>query len=207
MSWSMLGQDGQRKYLTRSEVNAFLAEAKRNVPTVMAFCWVLAATGCRISEALELKPDNIDYNTGSIVFRSLKKRGKRVYRAVPIPDGLLKILRRQAPKRDQQLLWAWSRMTAYRRVCEIMSEAGIKGAYASPKGLRHAFGVNAVQSGVPLNLVQRWLGHADIKTTAIYTSALGDEERAIASRMWGKQYTDPALIPPSRQAPARRTHL
>jgi integrase len=35
-----------------------------------------------------------------------------------------------------------------------------------------------------VNLVQRWLGHAQIGTTAIYAEAVGDEERAIASRMW-----------------------
>lgn len=57
--------------------------------------------------------------------------------------------------------------------------------HATPKGLRHGFGVAAVQSGVPLNLVQRWLGHAKLETTAIYTNAIGDEERAIAARLWG----------------------
>ncbi|WP_296583951.1 tyrosine-type recombinase/integrase [Xanthobacter sp.] len=55
---------------------------------------------------------------------------------------------------------------------------------ASPKGLRHAFGVHAVRSGVPLILVQKWLGHEDIATTAIYTNVLGPEEREIAERMW-----------------------
>jgi integrase len=76
-------------------------------------------------------------------------------------------------------------MTGYRRIREVMLEAGIRGSYATPKGLRHGFGVRAIQAQVPLNLVQRWLGHADIKTTAIYTNAMGPEEREIASRMWG----------------------
>jgi integrase len=33
-----------------------------------------------------------------------------------------------------------------------------------PKGLRHGFGVNAFQSLVPPHLVQRWLGHASLRT-------------------------------------------
>ncbi len=41
-----------------------------------------------------------------------------------------------------------------------------------------------MRSGVPLDLVQRWLGHANIATTAIYTRVLGPEEREIAARMW-----------------------
>jgi site-specific recombinase XerD len=39
-------------------------------------------------------------------------------------------------------------------------------------------------SGVPLNLLQRWLGHAQLTTTAIYANAIGPEERQIAERMW-----------------------
>lgn len=35
-----------------------------------------------------------------------------------------------------------------------------------------------------MNLVQRWLGHASMKTTAIYLLAIGAEECEIASRMW-----------------------
>jgi integrase len=37
---------------------------------------------------------------------------------------------------------------------------------------------------VPINLVQRWLGHASMTTTAIYLQAMGFEEREIAARMW-----------------------
>jgi integrase/recombinase XerD len=56
----------------------------------------------------------------------------------------------------------------------------------TPKGLRHSFGIHAIRSGVPLNLVQRWLGHASMTTTAIYRDALGEEEREIAARMWAR---------------------
>jgi len=67
-----------------------------------------------------------------------------------------------------------------------MEEAGITaGARATPRGLRHGFGVAAVSSGVPLNLARRWLGHAQISTTAIYANVMGPEERSIAKKMWG----------------------
>ena len=66
-----------------------------------------------------------------------------------------------------------------------MRAAGIAdGPHQMPKGIRHAFGIHAVRSRVPLNLVQRWLGHAMLSTTAIYANALGAEERGIAARMW-----------------------
>jgi site-specific recombinase XerD len=66
-----------------------------------------------------------------------------------------------------------------------MAAAQIDGTQASPKGLRHGFGVAAVSAGIPLNLVQKWLGHAQLSTTAIYADAVGTEEKNIAARMWG----------------------
>jgi integrase/recombinase XerD len=34
-------------------------------------------------------------------------------------------------------------------------------------------------------MVQKWLGHADLATTAIYADAVGAEAKEIAQRMWG----------------------
>lgn len=58
------------------------------------------------------------------------------------------------------------------------------GPWSTCKGLRDGFGVNAIHRNVPLHLVQRWLGHANIATTTIYTEVIGPEEQEIASRMW-----------------------
>jgi site-specific recombinase XerD len=50
--------------------------------------------------------------------------------------------------------------------------------------LRHGFGVAAVSKGIALNMVQKWLGHSQLTTTAIYANAVGEEEQNIAARMW-----------------------
>ena len=65
-----------------------------------------------------------------------------------------------------------------------MSLADVSKTAAMPKGLRHAFGVAAFRSSVPPHLVQRWLGHASLETTAIYADVAGQEEREFASRIW-----------------------
>ena len=64
-----------------------------------------------------------------------------------------------------------------------MNGAGVSGKRASPRGFRHAFGVGTLQAGVPLNLVQRWLGHASMEKTAIYADVGGPEERVFAERL------------------------
>jgi hypothetical protein len=50
--------------------------------------------------------------------------------------------------------------------------------------MARGFGDAAVSTGIPLNLVQKWLGHARLTTTAIYADARGAEEKDIAERMW-----------------------
>jgi integrase len=76
-------------------------------------------------------------------------------------------------------------MTAWRQVTAVMVAADIPaGPHRSPKGLRHGFGVHAIASGVPLNMLSKWMGHASLEVTAIYADALGTEERGIAARMW-----------------------
>jgi integrase/recombinase XerD len=183
--------EGLRKYLTAGERDAFLREADRAVRTL---CMTLAYAGCRLSEALALTADRVDLAAGVLTFESLKKRRSGVYRSVPIPPALLDALDMVHGIRELQSarargrgarLWPWSRMTGWRAVHRVMASARLEGPHASPKGLRHGFGVAAVSTGIPLNLVQKWLGHAQLTTTAIYADAVGAEEKDIARRMWG----------------------
>ncbi len=185
-------QQGNRKYLTKAEREAFIDAAKRAKPEIETFCLTLAYTGARISEVLALVPLRVDTSANAIIFECLKKRQRGIYRAVPVPADLLMRLDhvhgveawRSNPNFNQRRIWAWSRTTAWSRVRTIMLAAGITAGPVMPKALRHAFGVGGTQAGVPLNLIQRWLGHADIQTTAIYTNVMGDEERNLAARMW-----------------------
>jgi len=177
---------GQRKYLTPTQRQEFLRAAAEAPREVFTFCGTLAHGGCRISEALALTGTRVDIEAGVIVFESLKKRRKGIFRAVPVPSAFLQTL---DAAHDVGLLggarlWRWSRTTAWRRVKEVMAAAGIHGLYATPKGVRHGFGIKATTSEVPLNMTQKWMGHARIETTAVYTNAVGPEEQKLAERMW-----------------------
>lgn len=183
---------GNRKYLTVAERTAFLVAAKGLPADVRSFCLTLSYTGARISEVLSLTPGRIDFAAKLIIIESLKKRRRGGFRAVPIPDAVLAELdsvhNARAAQRDaglsQQKLWPWCRTTAWARVKECMAIAQVVGPQASPKGLRHAFAVGALQAGVPINFVKKWLGHARLSTTEIYADAVGDEESSIAARFW-----------------------
>ncbi|WP_422383295.1 tyrosine-type recombinase/integrase [Roseibium album] len=175
--------DGRRLYLNGSERNSFLETARRSPERTRLLCEVMAYSGCRISEALSLSVQSFQVQTGVVSVRSLKKRGKIVFREIPLPPSVVEELHDFFENHTARL-WPMSRQTAWRHLKHVMGVAGIDGPQANPKGLRHAFGIHAIASNVPLHMLQRWLGHADMKTTAIYAQAVGPEERQIAARMW-----------------------
>lgn len=175
---------GRRKYLCGNEARRFLTAADRMDDASRIFCHLLAFTGCRISEGLALTPERLDAEAGRVIFRTLKRR-KLSFRAVPVPPALMNDLRRLARGNSaDRPLWSWCRQTAWRHVRWAMTEAGITGAQASPKGLRHGFGIANAEQNIPASLTQRWMGHARLDTTAIYQHAVGREERAFAKRLW-----------------------
>ncbi len=189
----LFDRSGHRKYLTGAEWRAFLSAARNADPDVRTFCFVLAYTGARLSEVRALTAQSIDFANDAIVIECLKRRQRGIYRSVPVPMELIALLEnahrislmRADPTARTQLLWPWSRTTAWARVKEVCKAAGVPEAVAMPKALRHSFGVEgATQANIPLGIIKRWLGHARLESTIIYCEAVGAEERALAARMW-----------------------
>jgi integrase/recombinase XerD len=180
---ALFDQRGNRKYLIARERLAFVYAATKEREEISTFCLTMAFTGARISEVLALTANRIDAADEAIIFETLKQRKKLIFRAVPIPHGLLPLLMNYSIGKEGRL-WPWGRTTAWKIIKKVMQDAGIAQNLRKPKALRHAFAVEAGQRGIPLNIVQRWLGHARIETTAIYAGAIGDEERNLARRAW-----------------------
>lgn len=182
----MFDRRGSRKYLNDAERRAFLRAVRQEPDKARRlFCLTLFHTGCRISEALNLNVERIDVTAKELVFETLKRRRRGVFRAVPVPDSLVKLLGQMVGKSNPSArVWNFSRATGYRLVKECMTRAGITGGMASPKGLRHGFAVACLRQNIPLPTVRKWLGHARLETTAIYLDVSGNEERELAKRLW-----------------------
>ncbi len=201
-SQSLFGPFGNRKYLNAAERQRSVNAARLPPLSIRLFCLTLRWSGARISEVLALTPAAIDIDSGVACIETLKRRRRGVIRQVPLPPDLLRGLTRAFKLRiaqwDPQLstrrLWAWSRTTAWRYVKAVMATAGIIGAPAMPKGLRHGFSVSAFQSNVPPHLVQRWLGHG-VGPDDIY-------RRHLYMATWLEPRS--ALLPPECGGAARR---
>jgi integrase/recombinase XerD len=199
---SLYAPDGARKYLNRDERQRVLAAIEFLEPRQALFALTLAWTGARISEVLALTPSSFQVERGIVALRTLKRR-KHHIREVPIPPALMDGLnhyfrlwtRERNPREAHRQLWTWHRVTAWRLIKRLMSQSGVQGLRASPRGLRHGFGVGSLQSGVPVSLVKRWLGHARLSTTQIYLDVCGPEELALAERYWQREFCQSPASP------------
>lgn len=183
---------GNRKYLNPEERERFYTATGEVSKDWRMFGLMLYFTGCRISEALNLKVKDIDFSSGAVTFRSLKQRRDDVYRQVPLSDDYMRslddafdmrILQKRSKSRNGHI-WGWSRKHGYSVIKDVMDKAELTGIQATPKGLRHGFAIACLDKGLPLNMVQKWMGHSSIVTTAIYANATGKEERKLAAKLW-----------------------
>lgn len=193
--FQLFDSQGKRKYLDPEERKLFEETANKLDRVSMTFCNTLLHTGGRISEVLELSPERFDLVRKEVVLRSLKKRSKKpVYRAIPIPDRLLRELKlvhdleklQKDPKEKKLPLWNWKRINGWKKVKKVMELMGFEHGdpKASPKGLRHGLGVHLAMVGVPESQIQKILGHSSPQMTAIYTNVLGQEKRDLISKIW-----------------------
>lgn len=190
MWFPLVDTAGNRKYLTHDERERFLKAAALAVGEVQTLCSVLVYTGCRMAEALELTYQQVDVQSEAITFEVIRRDRSNRRRSVPVPSKLLTLmdfvhhLQEHRGRRRYKLLWNWSRMTGWRRVHAVMETAQIQGPQASAKGIRHSFGVLAVQHGIPLHLIQTWMGHAQIDTTLSYIHVHDFDAHHFAARLW-----------------------
>ena len=67
----------------------------------------------------------------------------------------------------------------------VMTQADISaGLHRVPTGLRHGYAMHTLHTGVPLTLLLKWISHSIMVMTAISANAVGQEQQAIAARMW-----------------------
>ncbi|MDP2391178.1 MAG: site-specific tyrosine recombinase XerD [Acidobacteriota bacterium] len=182
------------KFLSVDEVDKLLAAPDTTVPRGLrdrALIEVLYATGLRVSELINLKPQDVNLESGY-----LTTTGKgRKQRLVPLGDEaaswVVRYLTESRPvllkKRTATRLFVNARGTGLSRVgfWKILKaygrQCGLPGAL-SPHVLRHSFATHLLERGADLRAIQMMLGHSDLSTTQIYTHILEARLRAVYDR-------------------------
>ena len=137
------------------------------------------ACGLRVREAVQLEVGDIDSDRELVHIRQGKGSKDRY---VPLPRAVLPLLRQEwARHRHARYLFPSRFRCLPPQARRPMGPSGVQKAFkaalqtsgigkaATPHTLRHSWATHLLEAGVNLRLIQVWLGHKSLKTTAIYT--------------------------------------
>jgi integrase len=146
---------------------------------------VLWRSGMRIHEALLLHEPDLNRSDGSILVRRGKGGKRRIVgmddwgweqldpwleARLTLPVGpLFCVVNGPTAGRP------WSASSARGKLRALASQAGVRRRFA-PHQLRHAHAVENAREGLPLNILQRQLGHANLGVTSIYLQGIDSAE-------------------------------
>ncbi len=160
-------------YLTKTETELLFSEAIcQSSPQVVCLIELLYGCGLRISEALNLKLNDIDYYNKQV---KVLGKGNRE-RIVPIGSKAIEAIKNHLKMRRTSNNYLFSSKTgkklnsavAYRQIKqEITKVSGTK--RKSPHTLRHTFATHLLDNGADLKAVSEMLGHRSLSTTQVYT--------------------------------------
>jgi len=145
----------------------------------------LLRTGARIDEALMVRPIDINIELNTITLITLKKKEKDVKRTIPLhPDLKTDImqyyLEYNINKKSEERLFNMTRQSVDLFFKKMQKDLGFK---IHAHKFRHTFAVKAILSGVPINILQKWLSHSSIFITSIYTDITGMDTSQFMSRI------------------------
>ncbi len=132
---------------------------------------LLYGCGLRVSEVVNLKKEDLNFDEG-LVHINLSK-GKRD-RFVKIPESLAEELESYYKLNYEEILFPSNRggKLTKKTIAKIVENAAKKAKINKrvyPHLLRHSFATHLLEQGTDLRIIQKLLGHSDIKTTQIYT--------------------------------------
>ncbi len=132
---------------------------------------VLYGCGLRVSEVINLKKTDINFQESLIHIKLAK--GKRD-RFVKVPESLKKELESYCNLLSEETLFPSNRggKLTKKTIGKIVDNSAKKAQIKKrvyPHLLRHSFATHLLENGTDLRIIQKLLGHSDIKTTQIYT--------------------------------------
>ena len=169
------------KTLTEDEVESLLSAPNTDEPLGhrdRAMLELLYATGLRVSELINLKQSQVNFNQG--VLRIVGKGDRE--RLIPLGEESQRWLRdfidgpRMEILLERQTDYLFptrrgdrmTRQAFWHIIKRYAQKAGVR-KKMSPHSLRHAFATHLLNRGADLRVVQLLLGHSDLSTTQIYT--------------------------------------
>lgn len=165
-------------YLTTNEITKLLYNTKNDTDKLMVE--ILFATGVRVSELVNIKKTDINFDKN--IIKVFGKGAKE--RVVLIPETLCKKLKQYCQNlNDNEAICPYSVRTIERKIKTLSIKTGIN-KNITPHKLRHSFATHMIQNGGDIVAVQKLLGHSSLNTTQIYTHYNVEELRNVYNRVY-----------------------
>lgn len=131
------------------------------------------ATGCRVSELINIKMSDINTTNKSIKIMGKGSKERIVYYGEYAEDYLNKYLNTGFNKGSKYLFLndkkeKFSIQEVEQVIHKLIEHLAIK-THVTPHTLRHTFATHLLNNGADIKSVQELLGHASLNTTGIYT--------------------------------------
>ena len=131
------------------------------------------ATGCRVSELINIKMSDINTTNKSIKIMGKGSKERIVYYGEYAEDYLNKYLNTGFNKGSKYLFLndkkeKFSIQEVEQIIHKLIEHLAIK-THVTPHTLRHTFATHLLNNGADIKSVQELLGHASLNTTGIYT--------------------------------------
>ncbi len=190
-------------YLEKSEIAAIRSLPVRNIielrdRTLFEF---LLYTGCRISEAVNLEWESINFNKDEVEVLG-KGNKKRIVFLSGSKQWLMEYLNKRSSDSKYLFLNQYGRLLprAYGTIAirNLGKRANLM-KKIHPHILRHTFGTYLIWAGVDPRTVQEMMGHDDLETTLKYYSAVTQERMRQAHANFDNFIANPQVPALSRQ--------
>jgi len=166
--------DDAPKYLKKEEAHQIILNVPNNKYKDKMFIMFLWNTGLRVSEAIKIRKQDIDFVMKNIKVIWLKRRVKK-NRIIPINDKFAYQLSLYCGNMNKsERLFDFSRHRAY-QITKKYGEKIRKDIH--PHLFRHGFAVNYLKQTNDLIGLKKLLGHVDIRNTVIYTKIVNADVR------------------------------
>jgi integrase/recombinase XerD len=170
--------------LSKSELLALLKAAKDESERDWLMILVCYWHGFRSTEVTQFTRDAIA--DGYITMQRLKGSLKTIQPLMEHPEPLLNeraaLEKFIAPLHPNQRVFGISRVHFWRLIQKYAKAAGVPKHKAHPHALKHSIAMHLVEK-IPINALQRWVGHASLASTGEYTKVNDEQASAAVERV------------------------
>lgn len=176
------------KYLYYEQIEQILSIPDRSTPLGMRDLTILEllySTGVRVSELVNIKIEDIDFNERTIKILGKGNKERIVLYSKVLSNYLKDYLEKRNtfnPNHSYLFINKFGNKLTDRGVRTIIDNILKKGMvdfHISPHMIRHTFATHLLDNGADLKCVQELLGHKNLSTTQIYTHISDEHLRQV----------------------------